>query len=104
MKSFFINLAYFISYSLGLLGVSIVLLMGIDTVWLGSSPRASLIDGGAGVIIGGVLIVSVIGFIAAKFLPATQKNKLKIISIIICAAYVIYNIVTLLFFEPMLGY
>jgi hypothetical protein len=100
MKKFFINLAYFISYSLGLLGVSIVLLIGIDTAWLGSSLKATLIDGGDGIIIGVAMIVSIISFIVAKFLSATQKNRLKIISIIICVAYVIFNIIMLVFFEP----
>lgn len=94
MKKFFINLGYFTSYSTGLLAAGVILLSIVDRVKYGGSIGDSVS------IIGISLVVSVIGFIIARFVPATQKEKLRIIPWIICTGYIIFYIAMLITYKP----
>jgi uncharacterized membrane protein len=94
MKKFFINLGYFTSYSTALLAAGVILLSVVDMIKYGGSI-GDLVS-----IIGISLLVSIIGFIIARVLPATQKKKLRIIPWIICSGYIIFYIVMLITYKP----
>ena len=99
MKNFLINLVYFVSYSFGILGVGIVALIVIDTIKFGGGYLYGTL-----VLIVIASIVSISGFIVSKFLPATQKKKLKIMAWIICGILIVSYVGIILFYEPILGY